>query len=64
MERLIVVFNALEKKMDRRVKDLSDTRTSMETLRDIRDQECDFDLSIDLVEVRIILFWRVAKSIS
>lgn len=51
MERLMVVFNLLDRKLDRKIRDLEDTRISMECLRDIRIQEVEFEMAIELVEV-------------
>ena len=50
-ERLMVVFGLLEKKLERKIRDLDDTRTSMETLKDIRNQEVEFEMSIEMIEV-------------
>lgn len=55
MERLMVVFGLLDRKLDRKIRDLEDTRISMDCLRDIRLQEVEFDMAIELVEV-ITLF--------
>lgn len=55
MERLMVVFNLLDKKLDRKIRDLEDTRISMDCLRDIRMQEVEFEMAIELVEVHEIL---------
>ena len=52
MERLMVVFGLLDKKLDRKIRDLEDTRISMVCLRDIRVQEVEFEMAIELVEVR------------
>ena len=52
MERLMVVFNLLDRKLDRKIRDLEDTRISMDCLRDIRVQEVEFEMSIELVEVK------------
>ena len=52
MERLMVVFNLLDKKLDRKIRDLEDTRISMDCLRDIRIQEVEFEMAIELVEVK------------
>lgn len=49
VEHLIVVFQTLERKLERPIRDLSDTRISMETLRDIRSKEVEFDQLIELV---------------
>ena len=54
MERLMVLFGLLDKKLDRKIRDLDDTRISMECLRDIRIQEVEFEMAIELVEVVII----------
>jgi hypothetical protein len=50
-----VVFNLLDKKLDRKIRDLEDTRISMDCLRDIRIQEVEFEMAIELVEVHEIL---------
>lgn len=50
-ERLMVVFGLLEKKLERKIRDLDDTRMSMETLKDIRIQEVEFEMSIEMIEV-------------
>lgn len=55
MERLMVVFNLLDRKLDRKIRDLEDTRISMDCLRDIRIQEVEFEMAIELVEVCLIL---------
>ena len=52
MERLMVVFGLLEKKLERRIHDLDDTRISMDSLREIRLQEVGFEMSIESIEVR------------
>ena len=54
MERLMVVFNLLDRKLDRKIRDLEDTRISMDCLRDIRVQEVEFEMSIELVEVDLM----------
>lgn len=54
MERLMVVFNLLDRKLDRKIRDLEDTRISMDCLRDIRIQEVEFEIAIELVEVNKI----------
>ena len=51
MERLMVVFGQLDRKLDRKIRDLDDTRIAMDCLRDIRMQEVEFEMSIELVEV-------------
>ena len=51
MERLMVVFGLLDKKLDRKIRDLEDTRIAMDCLRDIRLQEVEFDMAIELIEV-------------
>lgn len=51
MERLMVVFGLLDRKLDRKIRDLEDTRIAMDCLRDIRLQEVEFDMSIELIEV-------------
>ena len=47
----MVVFGLLEKKLERKIRDLDDTRMSMETLKDIRIQEVEFEMSIEMIEV-------------
>ena len=56
-ERLMVVFGLLEKKLERKIRDLDDTRTSMESLRDIRLQEVEFEMSIEMIEVAIYYYY-------
>ena len=55
MERLMVVFGQLDKKLDRKIRDLDDTRIAMDCLRDIRLQEVEFEMAIELVEVSYLL---------
>ena len=64
IERLVVIFMALEKKLERPIRDLSDTRISMEALREIRSQEVEFDRSIELVEEAVAILVKYQFSLT
>lgn len=61
MERLMVLFGLLDKKLDRKIRDLDDTRISMDCLRDIRMQEVEFEMAIELVEVGTFRLFRIVR---
>lgn len=50
MEYVYAVMNEMERKLDRQIRDLDDVRLIMDTLRKIREQEVDMELSIDPIE--------------
>ena len=52
MDYVYAVINEMERKLDRPIRDLDDVRLVMETLKKIRDQEVDMELSIEPIEVR------------
>lgn len=51
MDYVYAVMNEMERKLDRPIRDLDDVRMVMETLKKIRDQEVDMELSIEPIEV-------------
>ena len=49
-DRLIFVFQVLEKKTEQHIRDVVETRRAVETLREIRNREVEFEMSIDQVD--------------
>ncbi|CAH1389657.1 unnamed protein product [Nezara viridula] len=50
MDYVYAVMSEMERKLDRPIRDLDDVRMVMETLKKIRDQEVDMELSIEPIE--------------
>lgn len=53
MDYVYAVMNEMERKLERPIRDLDDVRVVMETLKKIRDQEVDMELSIEPIEVSL-----------